>query len=203
MPLCGSRHRRHPALQRPHRLRAGPAPLQGTQHRVPLRHHHDDAAAPSPRHPDVLDVGPAPSHRHHLAVGPPSLFGDAFSVFLLRQFLLTVPEDYLNAARVDGCGRTARAHPGGAADDAPRARRGRPVLLLQRLERLLRAPDLHRRDARPLTLALGLATFKTSHAVQWNLTMAATLIAMAPVIIVFFFAQKAFIEGVTLTGVKG
>jgi multiple sugar transport system permease protein len=39
--------------------------------------------------------------------------------------------------------------------------------------------------------------------VQWNLTMAATLIAMAPVIIVFFFAQKAFIEGVTLTGVKG
>jgi multiple sugar transport system permease protein len=53
------------------------------------------------------------------------------------------------------------------------------------------------------TLALGLATFKTSHAVQWNLTMAATLIAMAPVIIVFFFAQKAFIEGVTLTGVKG
>jgi multiple sugar transport system permease protein len=43
----------------------------------------------------------------------------------------------------------------------------------------------------------------TLHRVQWNLTMAATLIVMLPVIILFFFAQKAFVQGVTLTGVKG
>ena len=53
------------------------------------------------------------------------------------------------------------------------------------------------------TLAYGLETFKGAHHVNWNLTMAATLLVMAPVIIVFFFAQRAFIEGVTLTGVKG
>jgi multiple sugar transport system permease protein len=53
------------------------------------------------------------------------------------------------------------------------------------------------------TLAVGLAGFRTSQAVEWNLTMAATLIAMAPVISVFFLAQRAFIEGVTMTGVKG
>jgi multiple sugar transport system permease protein len=53
------------------------------------------------------------------------------------------------------------------------------------------------------TLALGLATFRDLHRVQWNLTMAATLIVMLPVIILFFFAQKAFVQGVTLTGVKG
>ena len=47
------------------------------------------------------------------------------------------------------------------------------------------------------------ASFKSAHHTNWNLTMAATLLVMAPVIIVFFFAQKAFIEGVTLTGVKG
>ncbi len=41
------------------------------------------------------------------------------------------------------------------------------------------------------------------HQVQWNLTMAATLLVMAPVIILFFLAQRAFVEGVTLTGVKG
>ena len=52
-------------------------------------------------------------------------------------------------------------------------------------------------------LQIGLSEFRSLHQVQWNLTMAATLLVMAPVIIVFFLAQKAFVEGVTLTGVKG
>ena len=52
-------------------------------------------------------------------------------------------------------------------------------------------------------LALGLASFRNSHQAQWNTTMAATLIVMLPVLLVFFFAQRAFVEGVTLTGVKG
>ena len=53
------------------------------------------------------------------------------------------------------------------------------------------------------TLSLGLAQFRTIYQVEWNLTMAATLILMAPVILLFFLAQRAFVEGVTLTGVKG
>jgi multiple sugar transport system permease protein len=53
------------------------------------------------------------------------------------------------------------------------------------------------------TLSLGLAQFRTIYQVQWNLTMAATLLFMAPVIVLFFLAQRAFVEGVTLTGVKG
>ena len=52
-------------------------------------------------------------------------------------------------------------------------------------------------------LQIGLSEFRSLHQVQWNLTMAATLLVMAPVIILFFLAQKAFVEGVTLTGVKG
>src|ERR671931_594720 len=52
-------------------------------------------------------------------------------------------------------------------------------------------------------LQVGLAQFRSLHQVQWNLTMAATLLVMAPVIALFFLAQRAFIEGVTLTGVKG
>jgi multiple sugar transport system permease protein len=51
--------------------------------------------------------------------------------------------------------------------------------------------------------SIGLSQFRSLHQVQWNLTMAATLLVMAPVIAVFFLAQKAFVEGVTLTGVKG
>ncbi len=53
------------------------------------------------------------------------------------------------------------------------------------------------------TLSVGLAQFRTLHQVEWNLTMAATLLFMAPVILIFFAAQRAFVEGVTLTGVKG
>jgi multiple sugar transport system permease protein len=53
------------------------------------------------------------------------------------------------------------------------------------------------------TLSYGLAQFRTLYQVQWNLVMAATLIVMVPVIVLFFFAQKAFVQGVTLTGVKG
>jgi multiple sugar transport system permease protein len=52
-------------------------------------------------------------------------------------------------------------------------------------------------------VSLGLSQYRSLHQVQWNLTMAATLLVMAPVIIVFFLAQRAFVEGVTLTGVKG
>ncbi|GHE72442.1 hypothetical protein GCM10018771_63140 [Streptomyces cellulosae] len=49
----------------------------------------------------------------------------------------------------------------------------------------------------------GPESFKSVHHTDWNLTTAATVLVMAPVILVFFFAQKAFVEGVTLTGVKG
>ena len=52
-------------------------------------------------------------------------------------------------------------------------------------------------------MAVGLASFRGLHHVEWNLAMAATLLVMVPVIVLFFFAQKAFVEGVTLTGVKG
>ena len=52
-------------------------------------------------------------------------------------------------------------------------------------------------------ISIGLSQFRSLHQVQWNLTMAATLLVMAPVIVLFFLAQKAFVEGVTLTGVKG
>jgi multiple sugar transport system permease protein len=133
----------------------------------------------------------------------PNLFGDAFSVFLLRQFLLTIPEEYLAAARVDGCGELGVL----VRVDLPMMR---PAISAVALFAFFAAwndyygPLIYTGENRAhWTLAVGLAGFKSSQAVQWNLTMAATVIAMAPVIVMFFFAQKAFIEGVTLTGVKG
>ncbi|NUR90790.1 MAG: carbohydrate ABC transporter permease [Nonomuraea sp.] len=133
----------------------------------------------------------------------PMLLGDAFSIFLLRQFLVTIPRDYTDAAKVDGCSdfRTL------IRVILPMAKPGIVAIALFQFFYCWNdyyGPLLYAQtNENAWTLSLGLASFKALHHVQWNLTMAATLLVMAPVIIVFFFAQKIFIEGVTLTGVKG
>lgn len=133
----------------------------------------------------------------------PMLFGDAFSIFLLRQFLLTIPQDYIDSARIDGCSEVGVL----LRVVLPMAR---PAIAAVALFSFFYCwndyygPLLYAGvDQEGWTLSLGLATFKAFHSTQWNLTMAATLLVTAPVIIVFFFAQRVFIEGVTLTGVKG
>jgi multiple sugar transport system permease protein len=133
----------------------------------------------------------------------PAWFGDAFSIFLLRQFFMTIPEEYLDAARVDGCGELRILA-------TVVLRLAKPAIAAVALFSFLYTfndfflPLLYlRENPDHWVLQIGLSEFRSLHQVQWNLTMAATLLVMAPVIIVFFLAQKAFVEGVTLTGVKG
>jgi multiple sugar transport system permease protein len=133
----------------------------------------------------------------------PNWLGDAFAIFLLRQFFLTIPQEYLDAARVDGCGEfrilttvvTRMAKPAIAA-----------VALFSVLytwnDYFLPLLYLSENPDNWVT-SIGLSQFRSLHQVQWNLTMAATVLVMLPVIAIFFLAQKAFVEGVTLTGVKG
>lgn len=133
----------------------------------------------------------------------PNLFGDAFSIFLLRQFFITIPQSYSDSARVDGASEITTlwrvilpmAKPGIAA-----------AALFSFLNSwndyfgpLLYAGE----NSSSWTLSLGLASFRGLHQVKWNLTMAATLMVMLPVILLFFLAQKQFIEGVKFSGVKG
>ena len=133
----------------------------------------------------------------------PSFLGDAFSIFLLRQFFLTIPEELSDAARVDGaseCQIMTRvivplAKPAIAA-----------VALFNFLYNWndLFSPLLFLGENQKLwTLTIGLTEFQQRHGTEWNLTMAASLMFMLPVIIMFFLAQRVFVEGVTLTGVKG
>jgi multiple sugar transport system permease protein len=133
----------------------------------------------------------------------PMVFGDAFSIFLLRQFLVSLPGEYADAARVDGCSELGvllrvvlpMMRPAVAA-----------VALFQFFYSWndYYGPLLYVGEApQNWTLSVGLASFRGVHHVQWNLTMAATLLVMMPVIVVFLLAQRVFIEGVTLTGVKG
>jgi multiple sugar transport system permease protein len=133
----------------------------------------------------------------------PAFFGDAFSIFLLRQFFMTLPEEYLDSARVDGAGEFAVLR----RVVVPLAK---PAIAAVGLFNFMYAwndffaPLLYTvENPKAWTLAVGLSQFKSQYAVQWNLTMAATLLFMLPVVALFLFAQRAFIEGVTLTGVKG
>ena len=133
----------------------------------------------------------------------PLAFGDAFSIFLLRQFMLTVPRSYLEAAKMDGCGdfRTM------VSVVIPMIK---PAIAAVGLFQFFYCwndyfgPQIYASEnPGAWTLSYGLQSFKSAHHTDWNLTMAATVLVMAPVIALFFLAQRAFIEGVTLTGVKG
>jgi len=133
----------------------------------------------------------------------PSFLGDAFSIFLLRQFFLTIPEELSDAARVDGASEfqimtrviVPLAKPAIAA-----------VALFNFLYNWndLFAPLLFVGTNQKLwTLTIALSEFTQRHGTEWNLTMAAAILFMLPVIVLFFLAQRVFVEGVTLTGVKG
>jgi multiple sugar transport system permease protein len=133
----------------------------------------------------------------------PNWFGDAFSIFLLRQFFLTIPSEYLDAARIDGCGELRIMF-------SVIVRLAKPAIAAVALFSFLLCwndfwgPLLYTLpNPAHWTLSVGLAQFRNLYSVNWNLVMAGTLVFMAPVIVLFFFAQKAFVEGITLTGVKG
>jgi multiple sugar transport system permease protein len=133
----------------------------------------------------------------------PAWLGDAFSIFLLRQFFLSIPEEYLDAARVDGCGEFRIL-------TTVVLRLAKPAIAAVALFSVLYTfndfflPLLYTSDnSANWPVSVGLSQYRNLHQVQWNLTMAATLVVMLPVAVLFFLAQRAFVEGVTLTGVKG
>jgi multiple sugar transport system permease protein len=133
----------------------------------------------------------------------PSFFGDAFSIFLLRQFFRSIPDDLADAARVDGASEWQIM----TRVIVPLAK---PAIGAVALFNFLYAwndffaPLLYvGEDSKSWTLAIGLSEFKALHHVNWALTMAASLEFMIPVVILFFLLQRVFIEGITVTGVKG
>jgi len=134
----------------------------------------------------------------------PSFFGDAFSVFLLRQFFLTIPEELTEAARVDGAGELRIL----CRVLVPMTR---PAIAAVGLFSFLYAwndfynPLLYTGNSQTgQTLAVALTQLaKNGHQNAYQLQMAASLMFLLPVLVLFFLAQKVFVEGIALTGVKG
>ena len=133
----------------------------------------------------------------------PAWFGSAFSIFLLRQFYMTIPRELDDAARLDGCGHFGILT---------------RILLPLSLPALLVVGLLHfmfvwndflgplvfltHRDQ--YTLALGLELYMSRlGTTPWNLVMAASTIMVAPVLLLFLAAQRSFLEGISTTGMKG
>ena len=133
----------------------------------------------------------------------PAFFSSAFSIFLLRQFFVTIPDEISDAAKIDGCSEfqlmmrivIPLAKPAISAI-ALFAFLGSWNDFFGPLLYLVENPNLW-------TLGIGLTQFQSLHHVDRNMLMTASVLFMMPVIIIFFFSQKVFIEGVTLTGVKG
>jgi multiple sugar transport system permease protein len=132
----------------------------------------------------------------------PSFFGSAFSIFLLRQFYRTIPFELSEAAKIDGCTEFRIF----LEIIVPLAR---PALTVAALFAFMGTwndflgPLIYLMDQHTFTLSLGLAAYQSQHGgTLWNILMAATCVVVAPVVLVFFFAQKVFIQGIATSGFK-
>ena len=132
----------------------------------------------------------------------PSFFGVPFYIFLLRQFFLTIPEELSDAARIDGASELGIL----VRIILPLTR---PALIVVTLFQFIGSwndylgPLIYLTDPSKYTLAVGVVSFSGAHASQFAFQMAASAVSVAPIIVLFFLGQRAFIEGISLTGVKG
>jgi multiple sugar transport system permease protein len=132
----------------------------------------------------------------------PSFFGSAFGTFLLRQFFLSLPTELTDAAKIDGCSHFGiywriilpLSGPGLAT-------LGIFTFMGSWNSFLVPLIVINKIDLR--TVPLGLAALQGSNEIRLNAVMAASTLSILPILIVFFFAQKYFVQGVVLTGIKG
>jgi multiple sugar transport system permease protein len=132
----------------------------------------------------------------------PAFFGNPFYIFLIRQFMLTIPRELSDAARVDGASEFQTFW----KVILPLTKPAVTVVAIFAAvgawnEFLL--PLLYLHDQSKYPLAVGLAFFTGEHDVSYNLLMAATTLVVLPVVVIFLVAQRFFVEGVTVGGVKG
>jgi len=141
-------------------------------------------------------------HPLFLALIVPSWLAGSFGTFMLRQFFLTIPKDLEDAGRIDGCtifGIYWRIF-------LPLALPSLATLfifsVMSSWNDLLR-PILYLSSQKRMTLTIGLAAFTRQYDIVENLKMAGSLVTLAPLLVLYGFAQKYFVQGITLSGLKG
>jgi multiple sugar transport system permease protein len=131
-----------------------------------------------------------------------NIFGSAFYIFMLRQFMFTIPQDFVDAARIDGASYF-RIYWNIILPLIAPALAAVAVFEFQAKWNDFMMPLIYLNDPDKYTMSLGLASFKTDFEMQWALWMAASVIFTVPMMVLFFIAQRYFIEGSVSSGVKG
>ena len=137
----------------------------------------------------------------HLPLIVPAFFGQAFGIFLLRQFFMTFPKDLDDAARIDGCG-IARLFLSIALPLAVPALVTLALLAFMGHWNNLLSPLIYLVTVDKLTVPAGLAYFQDAYVSNWNLFLAGALISVVPTLTLFFAAQDVFVRGIVTTGMK-
>lgn len=135
-------------------------------------------------------------------VAPAWFGGGVFNVFLLRQFFKTIPKELDEAAIVDGAGHFTIY----SKIILPLSK---PSLIVVGLFSFMASwndflgPLVYLNDGEKFTLSLGLMQFQGMYTAQWQYMMAASSVVVIPTVVIFFMGQKYFIEGISMTGMKG
>lgn len=132
----------------------------------------------------------------------PAFLGNAFFIFMVRQFFLGIPRDLSDAARIDGAGEFRLFW----EIMLPLVR---PALVVVAVFSLLYTwqdffgPLIYLQDRDSFPLSLGLYAFRAQRTAEWALSMMGSLLTTLPLIVVFLFTQRYFLQGVVMSGIKG
>ncbi len=133
----------------------------------------------------------------------PAWFGWPFFIFLLRQFFMTIPRDLDDAARIDGCSSFGILGRILLPLTKPALATVTVLAFIGNWNNFM-SPLIYLRDQDKYTLAIGLQRFQGIQGnVQYHYMMAVAVLTVAPIIIMFFFAQQYFVRGIVMTGIKG
>ena len=139
----------------------------------------------------------------YLPLVVPHFFGNAFFIFLLRQFFMTIPEEYSSCARIDGAGELMIF----AWIIIPQCKAALSVVALFQFIDAWRdflGPLIYLNDESKFPISLGIQQFVvTYYKPEWGLLMAACVMTTVPIVVLFAFFQRYFVEGITITGLKG
>ena len=128
-------------------------------------------------------------------------FGMALSLFLMKNFFMSVPKELEEAAKIDGC-----SYPGIFWEII--IKNSKPALMTLVIFTFMNTwndflrPLIFINDQENWTLSMGLAKFQGTYVTQWNQMMAGALITMLPILVVYIFAQKYFVQGIVMSGIK-
>lgn len=138
----------------------------------------------------------------HLPIMVPIILLNAYAIFMIRQFMRTIPDSYVESAKIDGCNHFTIYR----KIMLPLCK---PVIVTLGLFTFIGnwnnflGPLIYLNSEEKFTIPLMISAFRDIYSVKWGLLMAASTVSIIPIIILYFFFQRFFVEGIALTGLKG